>query len=192
MKADILRKAVVTGLGTGYLRPAPGSWGSLAVCVVFLALVWASVGAVVVNVVMVVLAVGATVGCVALGDFAQEAFGRKDPGHCTLDEWAGQAVSLLGLPLGSGWGQRLIAVGTAFFCFRLFDSRLIQYVPQVISSDGYYYYVGTSKSFYRLRILYLLDQFIGTHALHRQIIKIDRVASVKVSAFNHPSCKSLS
>jgi len=122
MKADTLRKAIVTGLGTGYLRPAPGSWGSLAVCVIFLALVWASIGVVAVNVAMALLAVSATVGCVALGGFAQEAFGRKDPGQCTLDEWAGQAVSLLALPLGSGWGYRLVAVGMAFFFFRLFDS----------------------------------------------------------------------
>ena len=113
MKSDMLRKAIVTGLGTGYLRPAPGSWGSLAVCAIFLALVWASVGAVVVNVAMALVAVGATAGCIALGGFTEETFGRKDPGRCTLDEWAGQAVSLLGLPLGASWGRRLVATGTA-------------------------------------------------------------------------------
>ncbi len=35
---NAIRKAILTGLGTGYL-PAPGTWGSLIACVVFVG-VW--------------------------------------------------------------------------------------------------------------------------------------------------------
>ncbi len=56
-----------------------------------------------------------------MGDFAKRAFGKTDPSQCTLDEWAGQAVALIALPLGGTWKQRLIAVGVAFVVFRVLD-----------------------------------------------------------------------
>ena len=68
-----------------------------------------------------VIAALATYGCVRLGDFAEKTFGRKDASHCTLDEWAGQAVALIYIPLGTNWRQHPIAVGVAFLAFRLFD-----------------------------------------------------------------------
>jgi len=116
------RKFIITGAGTGYLPVAPGTWGSAAACVVFLATALGSDGNPwCVGVAMVVLVAAATAGCAALGRFAESAFGRKDPGQCTLDEWAGQALALVMLPLGAGLRDWLITVGAAFVFFRVFD-----------------------------------------------------------------------
>jgi phosphatidylglycerophosphatase A len=119
---EAIRKLIVTGLGTGYLPVAPGTWGSAAACAVFLAAAWGAAGRQAwVSGTMALLAVAATIGCAALGRFAESAFGRKDPSQCTLDEWAGQALALCLLPLEGGWRTWLIAAGVAFAAFRAFD-----------------------------------------------------------------------
>ena len=123
---NLLRKFIITGAGTGYLPVAPGTWGSAAVCGVFLLAAWGSGGKWhCAGGTMLAIAVLATVGCVALGRFAEQAFGKKDPSRCTLDEWAGQAVALLVIPTThpswSAWLGWLVAAGAAFLAFRLFD-----------------------------------------------------------------------
>ena len=115
---------IVTGLGTGRLPVAPGTWGSAAVCGIFLLVAWGSEGrAACLNGTMAVLAVVSAVACVALGDFAQKTYRRQDPRQCTIDEWAGQAVALLGLPVVrcDTNGQWLMLVGVSFVTFRIFD-----------------------------------------------------------------------
>ena len=118
----LLGKLAVTGGGTGYLPIAPGTWGSAAVCGIALAAIAVFDGDVW-PVAAVLLGVGllSSIGCVALGRFAETTFGKKDPGQCTVDEWAGQAVALLLLPLGATWADRLVAVGAGFVCFRVMD-----------------------------------------------------------------------
>jgi len=70
------------------------------------------------------LAVGASAGCVALGSWAERDFGRKDPARCSLDEWAGQALTLA---IVTPWAGRcsmerlLFVAGLAFVTFRVFD-----------------------------------------------------------------------
>ena len=117
-----MRKWIVTGLGTGYLPLAPGTWGSAAVAVLFIAA--ASVcrrSPVCVHAAMAAVLVAASVGCVALGKFAERHFGRKDPPQVSLDEWAGQALAYLLLPLGAGRLQLLIVAAAGFVAFRLLD-----------------------------------------------------------------------
>jgi phosphatidylglycerophosphatase A len=122
----LLKKILLTGLGTGYLRPAPGTWGSAAcVGVAALALHEAHVlgrspGQTCAMTMLLVLLVGTT-GCIASGDFLRRTFGKKDPSHCTLDEWAGQAMAILVLPLGATWSDHLVGLGLAFVLFRVFD-----------------------------------------------------------------------
>jgi len=112
----------VTGAGTGYLPGAPGTWASAGAAGVFVAIALASGrcepcawGA------MLALAVAASGACAGLGAFAEAAFGRKDPRQCTADEWAGQAIALVGVPLGTAAWHVLAAAGVAFVAFRLFD-----------------------------------------------------------------------
>jgi phosphatidylglycerophosphatase A len=58
--------------------------------------------------------------CVALGQWATEYYGRKDPGACVLDEGAGICLTALLVPLYPGVreGWALFAV---FVAFRFFD-----------------------------------------------------------------------
>ncbi|NLF31181.1 MAG: phosphatidylglycerophosphatase A [Planctomycetes bacterium] len=113
---------LVTGLGTGYLPIAPGTWASAAVAGLYILLaggVWSD--PIDLTIAMAVLAVVSGVICVVLGRFAEHRFGMKDPGRVTIDECAGQAATLLAMPAVAGWGQALIVGGAGFLAFRLFD-----------------------------------------------------------------------
>ena len=118
---DRLRALLVTGGGTGYLPVAPGTWGSAAVVGIYVLLAssvtccWHAAA-----VAMALVAIVGSIICVALGPFAEKHFGKKDPGQVTIDEWAGQAVALLGLPAATGAGL-WITVAAAFVAFRVFD-----------------------------------------------------------------------
>lgn len=114
-----MRRWLVTGLGTGYLPVAPGTWGSAAVAGIWL--LAAGLGFWGETILMAAIALAASVICVALGGFAERHFGKKDPGQVTIDEWAGQAVALLALPVTDRLADRLIIATVAFVAFRVFD-----------------------------------------------------------------------
>lgn len=117
-----LKKFVLSGLGTGYLPIAPGTWGSGAVAVVFVAVAWASAGRwYCTSGTMLLLAAAAAVACVALGRFCENAWGQKDPKCCTIDEWSGQALTYLLLPLGDARRHWLMVAVVGFIAFRLLD-----------------------------------------------------------------------
>ena len=129
-------RLLLTGLGTGYLRPAPGTWGSAAVIGIYLLATAACGSAGCVNVILAVLVASTSVVCVVLGASAETLFGAKDPSQVTIDEWAGQAVALLALPTPAAWRERLIVAAAAFVAFRLFDilkpppARQFERLPQ--------------------------------------------------------------
>lgn len=117
-----MRKFFITGLWTGYLPIAPGTWGSAGASVVFLLVAWLSCRNLwAVNLAMATVAVLSTLGCLAWGGYAEKVFGRKDPSQVTLDEWAGQAVSYLLLPLGAGWMGLAWPALVGFLLFRVMD-----------------------------------------------------------------------
>jgi len=90
---------------------------------------WATVQAV-----LVATAVLASIACVALGDFTERTW-KKDPKQCTIDEVAGQAVALLGVPMATTGGlgfsigfmgtwaldNWLVTAGVCFVLFRIMD-----------------------------------------------------------------------
>ncbi len=119
---DGFKKFLVTGLGTGYLPIAPGTWGSGAVAAIFVAVAYFSSSPCVLPAVMLGIAIVSSVICVVLGPFTEKAFGKKDPGACTIDEWAGQAVTLLGATYCcTSLVRIMIAAGVGFIAFRVFD-----------------------------------------------------------------------
>lgn len=119
---DFFKRLLVTGMGTGLLRPAPGTWGSAGACAaVLLAGILSNRSVVAFNVTAGVIIVISSISCVALGRFMVQAFGRKDPSQCTIDEWAGQSVAFLALPLTDRPALWLASVGVAFVLFRIFD-----------------------------------------------------------------------
>ena len=127
-KAPRLAWWLATGFGSGHLRPAPGTWGSLAGLAAWLLLVagcrvlggaWTPWLLLTAPVALTLLAVWAA------GRVVRET-GRKDPSFIVADEWAGIWIALTPLlftatvqpqPL-SLWAARLVA---PFLLFRLFD-----------------------------------------------------------------------
>lgn len=133
---------LVTSLGLGTLRPAPGTWGSLPPVIVGLGLILAgraSAGDFDFNrmpgwvwpawyAVMGTLAMVFSGVCVRFGEEAEALAGRKDPGLVTADETAGMALTLAlspapwvihGPPM-SVWPALALLAG-AFVAFRLTD-----------------------------------------------------------------------
>jgi len=113
------RRFLVTGLGLGYLPGAPGTFGSAGAVGVFALAAWVCPKPICVSGVMALVAIFFSLVCVRFGAFAEKAFGKKDPGQCTADEWAGQAVAFLGLPITAGGMWMTCLVG--FGAFRFFD-----------------------------------------------------------------------
>lgn len=119
---------IATGLGSGRLRPAPGTWGSLAGLGAWLVLVRllrpcppqvAIPAALVAPLLLTLLAVWASARVVA-------ETGEKDPGYIVADEWAGQWFALTPLLLAGAlqpqpWGPWLLRLAFPFLLFRLFD-----------------------------------------------------------------------
>ncbi|MBI4913838.1 MAG: phosphatidylglycerophosphatase A [Acidobacteria bacterium] len=112
---------VATGLGSGRLHPAPGTWGSLAgaaAWVVLAALValpldrWSRrhgleagfwVGHGLLELFFLALPLGMAWLAVRASDLVVAETGDKDPGWIVADEWAGVFVAL--------WSVRLLLVG---------------------------------------------------------------------------------
>ncbi len=132
-----LHRIVVTGLGTGYLPVAPGTWGSAVIAGLYLLVACASGGSQLwVTGVMAVVLVAASAACVALGPYAEKQWGRKDPGRCVIDEWAGQALTYVALPLTGDWYDWLIVCAAGFVAFRLFDIVKVPPAPRLEKLPG--------------------------------------------------------
>ena len=100
-------RLVASFLGSGLVKFAPGTMGSLAALLPGIALLWAS---------PIALGAGVLVATVA-GLWAIRAAGAQDdPGWVVIDEVAGQWIALLALPHPS-----LVGALAAFALFRLFD-----------------------------------------------------------------------
>jgi len=125
----MMRRWWMTGLGSGYSPYASGTTGSaVAIAIAFAA--WAAVKAsgiplTILDGVWVVLTLLASLGCVVWGPwavayFTESAKKQGDPGQVVLDEWAGQWLALLAIPMPTI--ERVAAVLIVqFFLFRLFD-----------------------------------------------------------------------
>lgn len=108
--------------GLGFLRPAPGTWGSMPPPAVAGVLMLVGVAdSVAVGVVAAMLVV-ASVACVLWGRYAEVRFGRKDAAEVVADETAGVApATMLAILMADGTVSRLAALAAAFLLFRFFD-----------------------------------------------------------------------
>ena len=120
------RRWFVTVGGSGMSPVAPGTFGSLAATLILAAIIWicrhtqTPLTPITWNLILVagILVYGAL--CVALGEWATQYYGRKDPGSCVLDEAAGICLTGLFLPLYAG-RRELWALLAIFIAFRIFD-----------------------------------------------------------------------
>jgi phosphatidylglycerophosphatase A len=108
--------AVATFFGTGYLKPGPGTWASLATVLLWFGAAHALHPSphVLLAILLVAIVFGVALGIPA-ATIAERTSGRHDPSFVVIDEVAGQAIALLFCP--PDWRHALIA----FVLFRLFD-----------------------------------------------------------------------
>lgn len=115
-----MRRLFLSFFGVGYLRPAPGTWGSLAAVIVALPVINISLLHF-----MALLGVVAGVGIGAIRD-EMAAGGAHDPSWIVIDEVAGQWIALLPVAFGV-WMMEVHVLDlwpgivAAFLFFRLFD-----------------------------------------------------------------------
>ncbi|MEC9372922.1 MAG: phosphatidylglycerophosphatase A [Planctomycetota bacterium] len=124
--------AFLTTFGLGYLRPAPGTWGSMPPAALAWVMLLAGASTAWMVGTLVVIAVVFTLACFGWGRVAEQKFGRKDPSHVVADETAGQAVALLPIPfldaamagMDLPWPRFIhlaFVIGAAFVLFRIAD-----------------------------------------------------------------------
>lgn len=108
----LLRDPVVllaTGFGSGLIRPAPGTWGTLAAVPLALGLLhlspWVAAG----------LILLAALAGIAICGHAGRRIGVADHGGIVWDEFVGYWIAVV--PLARGWHDLL----AGFVLFRLFD-----------------------------------------------------------------------
>jgi phosphatidylglycerophosphatase A len=116
MKKTLWAHTIATFFGAGYLKPGPGTYGSIAAL-----LLWAAAGwglHLSPRGLLLALAIGIALSLlfgVPAATIAERESGAHDPGFVVIDEVAGQWIALLGCPFD--WRHGLIAL----LLFRLFD-----------------------------------------------------------------------
>ena len=109
-----IRYWLAVGLGSGLLRPAPGTWGSLAGIVLAYAMLYIGIDTLELIAWTFALCV---IGIKSI-DGIEHLTGVHDAPEIVIDEWAGVWIAVLPLTLlPASW----LAWGTAFLLFRLFD-----------------------------------------------------------------------
>ena len=112
--APLWATMVATFFGAGRLRPAPGSWGSLATALLWWLLASHLPPAARLPVILVLIVLSVAIGIPA-ATLEERGCGGHDPAHVVIDEVAGQLVTLIACPIV--W-QALLA---GFILFRVFD-----------------------------------------------------------------------
>lgn len=117
----IFAKLIATVLGVGYIRPGPGTWGSLV------ALPWAWLLHVIGGFPLLILGILVTFGA-GWWAAAKMTAGSDDhdPSEIVIDEVAGQWIALMPVMIGAAYASvPVLALWpgwiTAFVAFRLFD-----------------------------------------------------------------------
>jgi phosphatidylglycerophosphatase A len=105
---------VATFFGAGRVRPAPGSWGSLATVLLWWLLASHLPQAARIPAILALIVIVVAIGIPA-ATLEERGCGKKDPNHIVIDEVAGQLVTLIACPLV--W-QALLA---GFILFRVID-----------------------------------------------------------------------
>ena len=103
---------IASGLGSGYLRPAPGTWGSAAACLWLWVLGWFWQPGLLAywGVAITLFLLGAK-----CAQYAGRVWRQVDDGRIVIDEWLGIWLSMLALP----WDASALIL--AFVFFRIFD-----------------------------------------------------------------------
>jgi phosphatidylglycerophosphatase A len=108
VKINIIEKIIGSGLFTGYIPFASGTFGSLAALCIYLIPGFEN------KYVLIPIIVIVSVAGIFIGNKFESAYG-KDPKQCTIDEFAGTWISFLLIP------KEPIIIITVFIIWRIFD-----------------------------------------------------------------------
>jgi len=115
----------LTVLGLGFLRPAPGTWGSLPPPIIASVLILTAPNAAMYYAIVGAMLLVACGVCVLWGRYAESRFARKDAAEVVADETAGVSLALLFIPPMMIEGEPVALLVTfcalCFFGFRFFD-----------------------------------------------------------------------
>ncbi len=115
-----MKRLLTSCFGLGLLPIAPGTWGSLPPMLIFSVLVSMGISNNYLLLVMLVLALAGSIVCVGFAPAAIARTGKNDPGEVVADEFAGQAVTFMGIATITP-SQMIVAAALGFLLFRLFD-----------------------------------------------------------------------
>jgi phosphatidylglycerophosphatase A len=108
--------AIATFFGIGYLKPGPGTWGSIAAVLLWAAYAWLAHPTRLALLIALLVGIFLTlVFGIPAATIVERQSGRHDPQFVVIDEVAGQWITLLFTPFD--WRHALIAL----VLFRLFD-----------------------------------------------------------------------
>ena len=152
--APVWATLVGTFFGMGWLKPGPGTWGSLATVIIW-ALASSRIPVASRTWATVVAAAAVTLIGIPAATAICRASGVKDPQTVVIDEVAGQLVALVAVPLA--WKTFLVG----FILFRIFDVwkpfpiRRLEQLPEgtgIVVDD-------LGAGLYALAIMHLLLHF---------------------------------
>lgn len=149
---NFLIMAIATGLYSGYLPKAPGTWGSLLGLIIFLPL-----SRLVLPAYLAVVAGLFVVGFLCAGS-AEKFLDRKDPGVVVIDEIVGLLIALAGAPASP------LLLGLGFALFRFFDILKpfpIRWVDQRVNGGLGIMLDDVVAGLYSLAILQIFRLFWG-------------------------------
>ncbi len=120
---DLLKMLIATACGLGFLRPAPGTWGSTPPCALAWIMLLAGADVMWVTIAMAAVTLFGFFGSLFIGGYAERRFGKKDPSQVVIDEVGGQGMTLLFLPAFAvnGFWPTTLTIGAGFVLFRIMD-----------------------------------------------------------------------
>ena len=129
VKAPAWAWVVGTFFGSGFGRPGPGTWASLATSALWLGFArYANSTAL--PVYAVVTAIAVTMIGIPAATRVARALGKKDPSQVVIDEVAGQMIAFISVPLN--WHNVLAALilFRAFDITKPFPIRRLEHLPE--------------------------------------------------------------
>lgn len=111
---------VATACGIGLLRPAPGTWATLATGLVILPLIPICSGYWLSGILLALTAL-ITIAGLLCAPAAIRRWQRLDPGQVVIDEVAGTLIGLACIPPAALAAQPVLAVALVMGLFRVFD-----------------------------------------------------------------------
>ena len=115
-----MKRLLTSCFGLGLLPGAPGTFGSLPPMIIFTILSLSSLSWTIASAVMAVLVIAGVFVCVKFGPEVITKTGKDDPGEIVADEFAGQALTFVGIGSIAG-GKIWPAAIIGFVLFRIFD-----------------------------------------------------------------------